>query len=147
MIFTVNAIIWVLGIPNGGTSLENSIWDEIGQTIEPMFAPLGLDWKFTVAILMSFLAREVFVGALGTMMGLEDDGTMEDGLVERLQSADMPLGTSIGLLVFYVFAMQCVSTLAVLRQEIGNLKTPVLIFMGYNLLAYVLALVCVWTIG
>ena len=119
----------------------------IGQTIEPMFAPLGLDWKFTVAILMSFLAREVFVGALGTMMGLEDDGTMEDGLVERLQSADMPLGTSIGLLVFYVFAMQCVSTLAVLRQEIGNLKTPVFIFMGYNLLAYVLALVCVWMIG
>ena len=148
MIFTVNAIIWVLGyFPNGGTSLENSYLGTIGQTIEPMFAPLGLDWKFTVAILMSFLAREVFVGALGTMMGLEDDGTMEDGLIERLQSADMPLGTSIGLLVFYVFAMQCVSTLAVLRQEIGNLKTPVFIFMGYNLLAYVLALVCVWTIG
>ena len=100
---------------------------------------------------MSFLAREVFVGALGTIMGLadngSDDGSMEDGLVERLQTAEMPLGTSIGLLVFYVFAMQCVSTLAVLKQEIGNLKTPVLIFMGYNLLAYVLALVCVWTIG
>ena len=148
MIFTVNAIIWVLGyFPNSGTSLEDSYLGMIGQTIEPMFAPLGLDWKFTVAILMSFLAREVFVGALGTMMGLEDDGTLEDGLVERLQSADLPLGTSIGLLVFYVFAMQCVSTLAVLRQEIGNLKTPVYIFMGYNLLAYVLALVCVWTIG
>ena len=122
-------------------------WYVIGEVL------FGYDWsnnrtnvcspwsrlKFTVAILMSFLAREVFVGALGTMMGLEDDGTMEDGLIERLQSADMPLGTSIGLLVFYVFAMQCVSTLAVLRQEIGNLKTPVFIFMGYNLLAYVLA--------
>ena len=150
MIFSVNAIIWVLGyFPNGGTSLEHSYLGTIGQTLEPMFAPLGLDWKFTVAILMSFLAREVFVGALGTMMGLEDkgDGSMEEGLVERLQAAELPLGTSIGLLVFYVFAMQCVSTLAVLKQEIGNIKTPVLIFMGYNLLAYVLALVCVWTIG
>jgi ferrous iron transport protein B len=115
-----------------------------------MFAPLGLDWKFTVAILMSFLAREVFVGALGTMMGLEDNGTdetMEDGLVARLQSSDMPLGTSIGLLVFYVFAMQCVSTLAVLKQEVGNVKTPILIFIGYNVLAYLLALFCVWGLG
>jgi len=148
VIFTVNAVIWILGyFPNGSGQLSTSYLATIGKTLEPMFAPLGLDWKFTVAILMSFLAREVFVGALGTMMGLEDDGTMEDGLVERLQSSEMPLGTSIGLLVFYVFAMQCVSTLAVLKQELGNLKTPVLIFIGYNVLAYVLALVCVWTIG
>lgn len=148
MIFTVNALLWILGyFPNGAGHLETSYLSMIGQTLEPMFAPLGLDWKFTVAILMSFLAREVFVGALGTMMGLDDDGTMEDSLVDKLQSSDLPLGTSIGLLVFYVFAMQCVSTLAVLKQELGNLKTPVMIFMGYNLLAYLLALVCVLAIG
>ena len=148
VIFTVNAVIWVLGyFPNGSGQLNTSYLATIGKTLEPLFAPLGLDWKFTVAILMSFLAREVFVGALGTMMGLEDDGTMEDGLVERLQSSELPLGTSIGLLVFYVFAMQCVSTLAVLKQELGNIKTPILIFIGYNLLAYILALFCVWGIG
>lgn len=151
VIFTVNAVIWILGyFPNGSGQLSTSYLATIGKTLEPMFAPLGLDWKFTVAILMSFLAREVFVGALGTMMGLEDNGTdetMEDGLVERLQSSDMPLGTSIGLLVFYVFAMQCVSTLAVLKQEVGNVKTPILIFIGYNVLAYVLALFCVWGLG
>ncbi len=148
MIFTVNALLWILGyFPNGAGHLETSYLSMIGKTLEPMFAPLGLDWKFTVAILMSFLAREVFVGALGTMMGLDDDGTMEDSLVDKLQSSDLPLGTSIGLLVFYVFAMQCVSTLAVLKQELGNLKTPVMIFMGYNLLAYLLALVCVLAIG
>ncbi len=150
VIFTVNAIIWILGyFPNGAGELQSSYLATIGQTLEPMFAPLGLDWKFTVAIIMSFLAREVFVGALGTMMGLEDGGdeTMEDGLIERLQSSNMSMGTSIGLLVFYVFAMQCVSTLAVLKQELGSIKSPVLIFVGYNLLAYVLALVCVWTIG
>lgn len=150
VIFSVNAIIWTLGyFPNGAGSLETSYLASLGKLLEPMFQPLGLDWKFTVAIVMSFLAREVFVGALGTMMGLDglEDEQLEDGLVGKLQSSDLSLGSSIGLLIFYVFAMQCVSTLAVLRQELGNLKGPVLIFLGYNLLAYVLALGCVWIIG
>jgi ferrous iron transport protein B len=150
IIFSVNAIIWLLGyFPNGEGALQTSYLASIGQILEPIFQPLGLDWKFTVAIVMSFLAREVFVGALGTMMGLEglEDDALEDGLVAKLQSTELSLGTSIGLLIFYVFAMQCVSTLAVLKQELGHFKGPVLIFIGYNVLAYVLALGCVWIIG
>ena len=141
LIFTVNTIIWVLGyFPNGEGQLQSSYLAQLGHIFEPMFAPLGLDWKFAVAILMSFLAREVFVGALGTMMGLEDSETLEVNLAEKLQQQGMTLGSSLALMMFYVFAMQCVSTLAVMRQELGNNKAPIWIFVGYNLGAYVLAL-------
>ena len=143
VIFSVNTIIWVLGyFPNGEGHLNTSYLALIGQFFEPMFAPLGLDWKFTVAIIMSFLAREVFVGALGTMFGLEDNDELSVNLADKLQADGMSLASSVSLLVFYVFAMQCVSTLAVLRQELGNNKTPILIFIGYNLGAYLLALGC-----
>jgi ferrous iron transport protein B len=92
---------------------------------------------------MSFLAREVFVGALGTMYGLEDNDSLQDTLADKLQSNGLSLGSGIAVLIFYVFAMQCVSTLAVLKQETGSWKIPVSIFVGYNVLAYLLALGCV----
>lgn len=143
VIFSVNTIIWVLGyFPNGEGQLDSSYLAMIGQFFEPMFSPLGLDWKFTVAIMMSFLAREVFVGALGTMFGLEDNDDLSTNLAEKLQADGLSLASSVSLLIFYVFAMQCVSTLAVLRQELGNNKAPVLIFIGYNVGAYLLALGC-----
>lgn len=144
MIFSVNAIIWFLGyFPNGEGNLQNSYLAMIGHMVEPLFSPLGLDWKFAVAILMSFLAREVFVGALGTMYGLEDNDSLQDTLADKLQSNGLSLGSGIAVLIFYVFAMQCVSTLAVLKQETGSWKIPVSIFAGYNVLAYLLALGCV----
>lgn len=143
VIFSVNTIIWILGyFPNGEGQLNSSYLAMIGQFFEPMFAPIGLDWKFTVAIIMSFLAREVFVGALGTMFGLEDNDELSTNLAEKLQTDGLSLASSVSLLVFYVFAMQCVSTLAVLRQELGNNRAPILIFIGYNLGAYLLALGC-----
>ena len=148
MIFSVNAIIWFLGyFPNGEGNLHNSYLAMIGHVVEPIFSPLGLDWKFAVAILMSFLAREVFVGALGTMYGLEDDDSLQETLADKLQSNGLSLGSGIAVLIFYVFAMQCVSTLAVLKQETGSWKIPVSIFVGYNVLAYLLALVCVLSMG
>ena len=143
IIFSVNTIIWILGyFPNGEGQLDSSYLATLGHFFEPMFAPLGLDWKFTVAIIMSFLAREVFVGALGTMFGLEDNDELSTNLADKLQADGLSMASSVSLLIFYVFAMQCVSTLAVLRQELGSSKAPVLVFIGYNIAAYILALGC-----
>lgn len=143
IIFSVNTIIWILGyFPNGEGQLDSSYLATLGHFFEPMFAPLGLDWKFTVAIIMSFLAREVFVGALGTMFGLEDNDELSTNLADKLQADGLSMASSVSLLIFYVFAMQCVSTLAVLRQELGSSKAPILVFVSYNIAAYLLALGC-----
>jgi ferrous iron transport protein B len=138
-IFVVAVVIWALGyFPNNG-ELEQSYLASIGQWIEPVFKPLGLDWKFGVAILMSFLAREVFVGTLGTMLGIA--GADEDfhGLAEQLHASGLTLASGLALLVFYAIAMQCVATLAVLRKEMGSWKIPSLLFVSYSLLAYLAA--------
>ena len=71
MIFTVTVVIWLLGYFNQGASLGDSWIGQMGRWIEPLFAPFGLDWKYGVVILTSFLAREVFVGTLGTLFGIK----------------------------------------------------------------------------
>ena len=72
VIFTVTVVVWILGyFPNGGQDLSSSWLASIGRFIEPVFSPLGLDWRYGVAIIASFLAREVFVGTLGTIFGIE----------------------------------------------------------------------------
>jgi ferrous iron transport protein B len=100
--------------------------------------PLGLDWKFGVAVIASFVAREVFVGTLGTMYGI-DGGEDRIADVAGQISAVSPAAI-VALLVFYVIALQCASTLAVIRKELGSWKIPVLLFLGYGLAAYILAL-------
>jgi ferrous iron transport protein B len=144
-IFVVAVVIWALGYFPSHGELDHSYLASIGQWIEPVFKPLGLDWKFGVAILMSFLAREVFVGTLGTMLGIA--GADEDfhGLAEQLQASGLTLASGLALLVFYAIAMQCVATLAVLRKELGSWKIPSLLFVSYSLLAY-LAAFAVYTI-
>jgi ferrous iron transport protein B len=138
-IFVISLVIWALGyFPNPG-HLESSYLASLSQWTEGLVRPLGLDWKFGVAILMSFLAREVFVGTLGTMMGVvgaDDDFT---GLSEKLHASGLSFASGMALLVFYAIAMQCVATLAVLKKECGSWKQPVAVFVGYGVLAYVLA--------
>jgi ferrous iron transport protein B len=141
VIFWVTMVVWVLGyFPNMGQDLGASWLGKLGRVIEPVFAPLGLDWKYGVAILASFLAREVFVGTLGTLFGIE--GAEDDviSLAERVQSSGLPLASGFALLVFFAIAAQCVSTLATLRQETGSWKLPVQMFIAYGLLAYAAAL-------
>ena len=140
IIFLVSVVVWVLGyFPNSGANLADSYLGSLGQWIEPVFSPLGIDWKFGVAILTSFLAREVFVGTLGTMMGIE--GADEDigGLSEKLMQSGLSFASGISLLVFYALAMQCVSTLAVIRKETGRFGYAVLVFFAYGAIAYALA--------
>ncbi|MEP7704634.1 ferrous iron transporter B [Paraglaciecola sp. 25GB23A] len=139
VIFMVSVVIWFLGyFPQNG-ELQSSYLAMLGHWIEPIFAPLGLDWRYGVAILVSFLAREVFVGALGTLFGIESADENIAGLAANVEQDGLALGAGIGLMLFYVVALQCVATVATIRGETGSRKIAWGLFVGYGLLAYCLA--------
>jgi ferrous iron transport protein B len=141
IIFAVTVVIWILGyFPNQGADLGTSWLGYLGRIVEPLFAPLGLDWRYAVAILTSFLAREVFVGTLGTIFGIESADENMTPLVEQIQSSDLALGSGLALLVFFAIALQCVSTVAILSKESGSATLAIKMFVGYLLLAYAAAL-------
>jgi len=141
IIFIVTVAVWFLGyFPNHG-DLSTSYLASIGKVISPIFSPLSIDWKYGVAILVSFLAREVFVGTLGTLFGIEGADENVASLATQVQASGMTLGTAISLLVFYMIALQCVATVAMLQKETGSGKKAWGIFAIYSLLAYGLALV------
>lgn len=106
-------------------TLENSALGTIGQVVEPTVEPLGFNWKIAIGIVSSLAAREVIVGTLGTIYGVQD--ATEDSI--ELQAAlqqDLTLGGAIALLIFYVFALQCMSTVAVVKRETGGWKWPII---------------------
>jgi len=122
----------------------------MGKAIEPAIEPLGFDWKMGVGILASFAAREVFVPTLGVIYAVGDDADEESETLREHMRRDRWPGTgrpvytplaAISLLVFYVLALQCMSTLAVLRRETGSWKGPLLLFGGLTVLAYLASLV------
>lgn len=140
VIFWVSVVVWILGyFPNHGTDLGSSWLGWLGQFIEPVFTPLGLDWKYGVAILASFLAREVFVGTLGTLLGIENAADNVLSLSDRVQESGLSIASGFALLAFFAIAVQCVSTLAILRRESGSWRLPVQMFISYGLLAYAVA--------
>lgn len=139
VIFMVSIVIWFLGyFPQNG-DLQSSYLAALGQWIEPIFEPLGLDWRYGVAILVSFLAREVFVGALGTLFGIEGADENIAGLAANIQADGLTLGAGIGLMLFYVVALQCVATVATIKGETGSGKIAWGLFVCYGLLAYFIA--------
>ncbi|MEY2639441.1 MAG: ferrous iron transport protein, partial [Bacteroidota bacterium] len=116
----------------------------LGQAIEPAIRPLGYDWKIGIALITSFAAREVFVGTMATLYSVEEDD--DTSLREKLQSATYSdgskvytLATGLSLMVFYVLAMQCMSTLAVVKRETRSWKWPVIQLVFMTVLAYVLS--------
>ncbi|WP_438984106.1 ferrous iron transporter B [Aequoribacter sp.] len=140
VIFWITMLIWFLGyFPNQGQDLSQSYLAWAGRLIEPVFQPLGLDWKYGIAILASFVAREVFVGTLGTLYGIEDATENVVSLATRVQESGLPLASGVALLVFFAVAAQCVSTLATLYREGGSAKLPLQLLVGYGLLSYALA--------
>ncbi|WP_273024212.1 ferrous iron transporter B [Rheinheimera sp.] len=148
VIFMVSVVIWVLSyFPAGGDDLAHSYLGTIGHFIEPIFEPLGLDWRYGVAILLSFLAREVFVGALGTLFGVSNADENVAGLAENIQQDGLALGAGLGILLFYVVALQCVATVATLKAETGNNKLVIGVVVAYGLLAYLLAAITYNLIG
>ncbi|MCP5358290.1 MAG: ferrous iron transporter B [Pseudomonadales bacterium] len=141
IIFTVTVVIWVLGyFPTMGTDLGNSWLGQMGHVVEPIFTPLGLDWRYGVAIMTSFLAREVFVGTLGTMFGIEgsDDNVLP--LAEQIQASGLSIASGISLLVFFAIALMCVSTMAILSKESGSRTLALKMFAIYGLAAYLMAI-------
>ena len=140
VILTVTIVVWVLGyFPNHGTDLGSSWLGYIGRFIEPVFEPIGLDWRYGVAILSSFLAREVFVGTLGTIFGIEGAEDDMTPLVDQIQASGLPLGSGLALLVFFAIALQCVSTVAILAREAGSSSIALRMLVGYLVVAYALA--------
>lgn len=120
--------------------LENSYIGIMGKTIEPAIAPLGYDWKIGIAIVSSFAAREVFVGTLATIYSIEDSENQEATIKQKLAEEVNPItgdklfniASGVSLLLFYAFAMQCMSTLAITKKETNSWKWPViqLVFMS-----------------
>ncbi len=127
--------------------LEYSYAGYMGKFIEPVIKPLGYDWKIGIALISSFAAREVFVGTISTIYSIGTDE--ESSVIQRLKNEKNPetnasrynLATCISLLLFYAFAMQCMSTLAIVKRETGGWKWPIIQFVGMMILAYVASLV------
>jgi len=127
--------------------LENSYLAKMGKTIEPAIAPLGYDWKMGVGILTSFVAREVFVGTMATLYSLDEEAP-EGTISEKMRSDVKPngekmfnLATGVSILLFYAFAMQCISTVAVVYRETKSWKWTVAQLVGMSGLAYIASLI------
>lgn len=142
VILAVTFLVWVLSVLpiHGGqlSDLATSVIGRLGHWIEPVIRPLGFNWKIGIGLLSSVVAREVIVGTLGTLYGM-DPATHSVGLQAALRH-DMTLGGAIALVVFFAFAMQCTSTLAVVRRETNSWKFPAMQFAYMTVVAYVAAL-------
>jgi len=143
IIVTVSLALWVLAqIPpihlNGGSyappQLANSVIGHIGHFIEPAIAPLGFNWKIGIGLICSIFAREVMVSTMGTLYGA-DPGTQAFSLQNALHH-DMTIGGALALMIFFAFAMQCTSTMAVVKRETNSWKWPAVQFLYMFVLAY-----------
>ncbi len=126
--------------------LEHSFIGYAGKTIEPIVKPLGYDWKIGIAVLTSFAAREVFVGTLATIysVGNDEEETIKNRMAAELdETGKKPLfnlASGVSLMLFYAFAMQCMSTLAVVKRETNSWKWPMLQLSFMSVFAYIVAL-------
>ena len=119
----------------------------MGHAIEPIIRPLGYDWKIGIALVTSFAAREVFVGTMATLYSVGDTEAGKATLRQKMAEAKRPdgspvytLAAGLSLLIFYVFAMQCMSTLAVVKRETRSWKYPAIQFAYMFGIAYLSAL-------
>ena len=124
--------------------LEHSYIGILGKSIEPVITPLGYDWKIGIALISSFAAREVFVGTLSTIYSVESDAeeTIKNRMASEVRTDGKPLfnlASGISLMLFYAFAMQCMSTLAIVKKETNSWKWPMIQLFGMSILAYVIA--------
>ncbi len=154
-IVLVSAVLWVLLKvpapevlrPQGAeTAIEKSLGSTVGHALEPLTRPAGFDWRINVGLIGSFGAREVMVGTMGVIFGLEDVGDDATPLAEKLRDAKKPDGsklygvpTALALLAFFVIACQCVSTVAAIRRETKSLRWPLFVVVYTYVAAYVLA--------
>ncbi len=124
--------------------LEQSYAGHFGRFIEPTIKPLGFDWKIGIALITSFAAREVFIGTMATIYSVGDKSEEESTVIQRMREEPNPetgkplynIAVSFSLLIFYLFAMQCMSTIAVVYRETKSWKWPALQFVYMTVLAY-----------
>lgn len=128
-------------------AIEDSYAGILGKWIEPVIKPLGFDWKIGIAVICSFAAREVFVGTMATIYSIEDDSNVSSIRTRMAEDRDSRTGeliytqaTTWSLLIFYVFAMQCMSTLAIVKRETKSWKWPIIQFVMMTTLAYLSSL-------
>jgi ferrous iron transport protein B len=125
--------------------LENSYAGVLGKSIEPVIKPLGFDWKIGIALITSFAAREVFVGTMATLYSAQGDGSRTASVRDRMAEARNPdtgelvftLPVAFSLMIFYAYAMQCMSTLAVVYRETKSWKWPIIQLVYMTAMAYV----------
>jgi ferrous iron transport protein B len=169
VIISISIILWVLssyapndsfekieekyaGIENAenkvaAEKLEASYAGIFGKAIEPIIKPLGFDWKIGIALITSFAAREVFVGTMATIysVGTDDESSLREKMQQDVNKENgkkiYSLATGISLLLFYVFALQCMSTIAVVYRETGHWKWPLIQFVYMSALAYLSSLI------
>lgn len=125
--------------------LENSYAGRLGQLIEPIIKPLGYDWKIGIALITSFAAREVFVGTMSTIYSVGDEGSSKMTVKEKMRNEIDPetggpkytFAVGISLMLFYAFAMQCISTIAVVYRETRRIKYPLIQVLYMSGMAYI----------
>ena len=163
VILVVSLVLWSLAFIGPGTleerealepgeRLEQSWLGSIGDFVEPAFEPLGYDGKMGIAIISSFAAREVFVGTMQTLFPTSDEDDSDEGgilaLKDRLSSEIHPstgkpllnTASAASLIVFYMFAMQCMSTVVIVRRELDSWKWALGQAFAYTLIAYLAAI-------
>jgi ferrous iron transport protein B len=135
------------------TQMNESFAGRFGHAIEPAIKPLGFDWKMGVGLVGAFAAREVFVSTMGIVYSVGDVGDETTDLSEVMRADQYPNGkpvwtplVAISLLIWFVLAMQCMSTLAIVRRETGGWRWPIGMLVYMNVLAYVVSLV-VYQVG
>jgi ferrous iron transport protein B len=153
-IFVFAVLIWVgttfpnYGEPNASQRLNTSYAAQAGKLINPIMHPMGGDWRTGSALISAFAAREVFVSSLSLVMQVseQDEQQREVSLLDSMRLAKRDDGTAlftpascVGLILFFMIALQCMATLAVSRREFGNWKMPLVQLVVFNLLGYVLA--------
>ncbi len=147
IIFTVMVLLWFLSSwpapPHGasGPAIQYSLAGQIGQALQHLFAPIGFNWQISIALVPGLAAREVAVAALGTVYALSgDEGTVTEALTTTLAHG-WTLATALALLAWYVFAPQCLATLAAARRETNSWRWPTFMFVYLMVLAYLAAFI------
>jgi ferrous iron transport protein B len=133
--------------------LSTSYASELGKIIQPVMTPIGMDWRVGVSLIAAFAAREVFVSSLALIFKVTDDNeeTIQESMLESMRKAEIgntgqklfTTATITGLIVFFVFALQCLSTVAVSKKETGSWRIPILQVVVFTSLAYFLTFVTV----
>ncbi len=139
VILLVMVVLWIMAhlplVHGHAPPIDDSLAGTLGRTIEPAIKPLGLNWKIGIGLITSLAARETIVATLGSIYGMDPESN-KLGLQTALQH-ELSFGGAVALLVFFAFAMQCISTIAVVRRETGGWKWPILQFTYMGALAYI----------